>query len=526
MRGTPPRNLVSGIALAILPAMVLLRLRGFVAPHEDPRQAVLIAAGAAIFLAGVPRRRAGRLSVALKLALILLAWTAVGLALSPSPARGGLRLAQLAAALIITAACAAGADDRRWLDGLHRLSVAAGLTVAGLFWWRALLAFPRSDYPVWLMFSPIGHVSLSGDVLALWLPLLAWTCVETRQPRWLRGGAGLALAGLGGALLMGASRAALAGLALAAVTATTLVVGRDRRWPRRAALPLALAGAAAVGAWAAAPLPLRPLERVVEAFADGVEQRGSWLGPRAPLYAATLELVRAAPLLGYGPGAFPDVYPGRARRGAPAGDPLTAPGLFAADPHNALLEQAVDGGVGAALLLAALLAVVLAGAWQRARRDGGGRAVAAAAALGGALPGLAFSHTLHHPSSLYFFALAAGLSRAASTGAAPPRPAARWRLPAAALLVVTLAIGPTRALAAHWELGRGLAKLGPSPLAARRHLERALACDPRCFRAALALAQLDLAGGDTEAAATRLRQVLTYHPDPALDSLLAAISRR
>ncbi|HHN75385.1 MAG TPA: hypothetical protein ENK10_09180 [Acidobacteria bacterium] len=517
---SPARRLgPDDLVLAILPAMVLLRLTGFVAPHEDPRSAVLIAAGAVLLVARARSRRLRSGSAAFWLVLALMIWGAGGLLLTTSPARGGTRLALLTAAALVAASSRTGVGARRWIDGLHRLSVAAGVSVAALFWWHAVFSFSRPEYPVWLFFSPIGHVSPTSDVLAIWLPLLAWSTVDGKQPPVLRVGAGVALAGLGGALLLGASRAALAGVVLAVVTAA--VLGRPLRW-RPVAL-LAAAAAGAVGAWAAAPLPLRPLSRVVADFGREPERAGGWLGPRAPLYAATLDVVRAAPVLGHGPGSFPDVYPSRARREPGTGDPLAAPGLFAADPHNALLEQAVEGGVASAVALAAVLALVIAGAWRRARRQAEALRIAAAAALTAALPGLAFSHTLHAPSSLFFFALAAGLGGAGSREEEQrpsARPAPGWWTAAAVALAAALAFWPARHLAAHWELGHGLARLRPAPRQARHRLERALSLDPRCFRAALALVRLDLADGDRDGAVTRLRAVLVYHPDPALDRLL------
>jgi O-antigen ligase len=185
---------------------------------------------------------------------------------------------------------------------------------------------------------------------ALLLPLAADLVLDARPPRWLRG----AVAGL--MVLTWAVNLALGTRAIWFAFALTLVLlwpvlGRRRLGPYAACL----AGTAVAGAllyWLAfKEVPI--WTGIGETFTQRTLDKLTWGSNRELLLRSSWEAIRAAPWLGLGPMQFAAI-----------------PGVWAAHPHNWVLQLASELGLPAAA--AALLAIArwLGGHLARLRAAG------------------------------------------------------------------------------------------------------------------------------------------------------------
>lgn len=170
----------------------------------------------------------------------------------------------------------------------------------------------------------------------------------------------------------GRRRALALGLAAAALLATQSRAGLLAAWAQLAWL-----------GWRAWRDGARPRRRHFVLLAAGLAALlaamppAAWLRPslRLPLWASALELWRARPWLGWGPGSFVLLAPDYLLPSLQVA--LAASGQVAEDPHNLGLLLLCEGG-----LLG--LGAFLAAAWVALRAAGRGGALGRAGALGGA----------------------------------------------------------------------------------------------------------------------------------------------
>jgi O-antigen ligase len=205
----------------------------------------------------------------------------------------------------------------------------------------------------------------------------------------------LALLGLSGVLLS-YSRAGTA-LALVAVATTVASVSGGAAL-RRAAIVLAIVAVAAV------PLADIGFERLVDRYADAATDVAAG-GGRLEVWRDTLTLIRHAPILGCGFGAFTWAFPAASSAGVR---------LHYTHAHNDLLQLLAEGGAAAAalVLLIALPVARRAGTIVVSGRD----PVAAGAAFGLAalaLHGLV-DFNFHIPANLAIAGILAGVVLGAS----------------------------------------------------------------------------------------------------------------
>jgi O-antigen ligase len=211
--------------------------------------------------------------------------------------------------------------------------------------------------------------------LALTLALAAVAGLAVRAG-WPPVVAAAGLTVLGAALVINATISALAAVAAGVAT----VLAAERGWRGMgAALGIGILLCTAAAAWA----PLRT--RVLDAIQDA--RRGSWddltsnrLGP----WAAALEMIRARPLAGSGPGSFPvEFVPRRLEAEIRHRTRLVIPRITSSygEAHDEYLQAAAELGVPTAAALAAAAAAVIVGLVRRLRAAAGGARVEATALL-------------------------------------------------------------------------------------------------------------------------------------------------
>ncbi|MBI4879479.1 MAG: O-antigen ligase family protein [Planctomycetes bacterium] len=259
--------------------------------------------------------------------------------------------------------------------------------------------------------SFFGNTNLTGEFLA---PIVPLACVlAAGAPARLRALALAALALALAALVLTGSRgamlAAALGLCFALLLARGLVRGRLFNVPVLAALLAGAVLAFLVGgaeAFRAKTIATSPASIASPEYPTNRQ--------RLALARATLDLARAAPLLGHGPGSFRSSFP-------PFRDPEEAaiPTLAGArseaeDPHNQYLLFLAEGGIVSLLLfLGLVLPALFAFRGAALLPEGDARRVAAAAQAAALLALLAvalFRSPLEHPpSALLFFLLCGAL---------------------------------------------------------------------------------------------------------------------
>jgi putative inorganic carbon (HCO3(-)) transporter len=204
--------------------------------------------------------------------------------------------------------------------------------------------------------STFGNAGTLGAFLAMLLPLAMHElqCARSAADRLLAANVVLVL---GLALVLTFSRAAWLGAALGvSVVAAGPAIRLARRRPPvlAAGAGVAVLGLAALAA--AAPAVLRRAASV----ADPAQGSGA---TRLHIWADTLHLVAARPLVGWGPDTFGLVYPR-----FQSGD--WAPGFIIDKAHSDLLQVAATQGVIGAAACLGVAAAFVAAFWRGRRRPG------------------------------------------------------------------------------------------------------------------------------------------------------------
>jgi O-antigen ligase len=276
-------------------------------------------------------------------------------------------------ALVLAGASRAGeAAAERVFAGLMIAGAATGLLAGAQRFLGILRILPmEAPEPRFLAAALIGN---PGDVAAaLLLPaVLLWVRITAASGlrRRLVAAAGLAACLVG----LGATEAiAPLGAFAAAVLLHTLLDLRARWRPFLAAALLLVAAAGATGAGRRALVKLEQLRRGEAARASTQRDIG---------VLAALEMIRARPLLGVGPGAFSNAFvPARLRAEERTGRTLIHRSGYAHfdNAHSEPLTLAAENGLPAALLSLAALAAVAGGLLGRRREERGTPEPAAAA---------------------------------------------------------------------------------------------------------------------------------------------------
>lgn len=272
--------------------------------------------------------------------------------------------------------------------------------------------------------GPLGNPNVLGAVLAIAIPLAVGRLALATDTS-ARIGLANVIAVLGLALALTFSRSAWIGV----VVGGAVVLWPSVRWRSVGVVALELA-AMGVALSVAASREV-PVAVALTSRAGALADPGGSFGTRAHIWAESIEIVRAHPVLGVGPGAFGLAYP-EVQRGDWAG------GALVDKAHAELLDVAATQGIVGVVTYLAVLAVLLRAAFAGSARGPRGAVV-------GYLVTLLVNFTTV-PAAIPFWILAGTILGPASRPAAVAVP--RVIGTAAAVLALALVLNATRAVAA------------------------------------------------------------------------------
>ncbi len=567
LRQLKPEWLLMLIPLLAMLPMLISRMFPFVAPNEEPKWAVLVVCGllTGLISAWCLWQRKQPVAVIFSLPGLLLGSFLVllglGIFMGPNPVDGLIRYVfWLVAVAVFLVAVWAMRQDRQWLDALIWATSIAALVFSLGYWWSYVLDFGKPGYNVSVLFSPIGHVNFTGDVLVVLLPALTWMLVARANPI-LRVMNWFSVVTIATVLLVAASRGALGGLAVG-VLLLAIVVGRHgwQAWKSKTfsmscALPALWVVSALLTAFivnSSLPYHYRELvrlsgtievaveEKTASQLTEGVEQpplAAFWastypvLTARTPMYASAMAMALDAPLLGQGTGSFPFVYPAWSNRFPDFRDPLSTARTFTTNPHNIVLQLASQNGFVATLLFLSLPGLLWFGLLRSLWREWHGWRAAGLTAITAAGFDAMFNHVFYNPASMFVFALFAGawwgsLNAGRLLSKSPFRLMLPWTKTMAvtlAMVTVLLAVWPLRWVASEWHVGQAMAHARQPAIAASEY-QTAYALNPYNFRAVFGVAQSSYAARKYDQAIAYLKDfelIYPYNP-PALNMLGAA----
>ncbi len=514
--------------LLIFPLMINLRVFPFIAPNEEPKWALLTTCGLWMGLAAAwlwfQRKQPltfQKPSLAATLLLIYLLLLAIGIFIGPNTTEGMIRFAfWFFSTLVFVVAVWAIRYEPQWMNALV-WSLSVGSFIFSLRYWEGyFLDYGKANYNIAVLFSPIGHINFTGDVLIILLPMLMWILATKSNPT-LRLLNVFSVTTIGAILLVASSRGALGGLALASLIAGIIIVkhyihSRQSLTANIKALPvfllvLSLAGSALI--YTSLPYHYRDLARVSATATQAVEGKGKkvltphaqqpplvdmWvalsplLGARTNIFAATTAMTLDAPLLGQGTGNFAWVYPSFSNRYPDFRDALSSTRTFTTNPHNVVLQIASQNGIPAMLIFMGLLLLLW---WKLASHlwhTFDGYVLAGLAAVSAAIFDAMFNHVFFNPASMFVFALLGGswwgyISRPVQTDMISIN--GKHAAFVACVFAVVLSIWPIRWVVSEWYAGQAMAH-AQYPALEKAFYQKAYAWDKENFRAVFGIGQI------------------------------------
>ncbi len=544
--------------LLAFPLMINVRIFPFVAPNEEPKWAILTicALWMGLAAAGLWWQRKKPLiwakpdipSILLGIYLLVLG---IGIFLGPNQTEGLIRFAfWFFCTLVFIAAAWAIQHDKKWANALV-WSISLGTFVFSLRYWQGyFLDYGKPNYNIHVLFSPIGHVNFTGDVLIILLPFLMWVLASCnhlvlRLLNWF------SVTTLATILLVASSRGALGGLIIT-ICLTLLIWVRHRRAFSLAShkIPMMLMMSALLASslvYLALPFHYRDLARVSAAAGQLTTDKGKikltpgaktpplatlWvelsplLGARTPIFASTTAMILDAPLLGQGTGNYAWVYPKYSNRYPDFRDPLSSVRTFTTNPHNVVLQIASQNGIPAMLIFMGLLVYFWGRMLKRLWQTWDGYILSGLCALTAALFDAMFNHVFFNPASMFVFALLGGSWWGYVNNQdnpthikIPARPMAAVSL----IVVLSLSLWPLRWVISEWYTGQAMA-YARFPKYESRFYEKAYRWDKENFRAVFGMGQVAYKQkkyAQSAAYFTEFEKFYPYNP-PALNMLGAA----
>ncbi len=556
-----PAWYLMAVPLLLFPFMINIRFFPFVAPNEEPKWAVLILCGVmlGIVAAWVCWNRSEpfslRISRPASLFAIFFLLLGIGVFVGPNAVEGAIRFSfWLICSAVWLIAVWAMRHQREWLN-LLGWSASIGAFIFSLrYWWSYVLDYGKQGYNVSVLFSPIGHVNFTGDVLIMLLPVLIWLLAVRNEPvlkmlNWF------SVATTATVLLVASSRGALGGLAIGLLVLTPFLLKYGKGWSRAfnnrelRLAPLMWVGSALLISlilYQSLPYHYRELARVSgtvqatfesKALTKGAEQPPfvplwqslhSLLGPRTPMYASATAMALDAPVMGQGTGNFAWIYPGFSNRFPDFRDPLSSERTFTTNPHNIVLQIATQNGVPATLIFLSLLVFFWYLLVRNLWKSWDGWTATGLVAITAAIFDAMFNHVFFNPASMFVFALFGGCWWGCvwkGSSAVKTLPVSLNRSFAAILLMVTicLSVWPVRWIVSEWNVGQAMAHMR-QPAVAAIYYDRAYAWDAYNFRAVFGKSQTAYQQkryADCIELLTHFENIFPYNP-PALNMLGAA----
>jgi O-antigen ligase len=412
-----------------------------------PKELVLNAAGLVVTGAVVLRRPVIRGDAADWLLALFLGWSAISALLATNH-----WLAQRALAVSMSSAAVFWCARSLSAMGFRRLLLASAAVAGTIAAITSLLqAYGLESEFFTLARAPggtLGNRNFIAHIAAITLPAAAWCTVTARRSGGALAGY-LAVGVLAAVLVLSRSRAAwLAVICSILVIAIPLMISR-RHWSERVGARLAvLLLSIALGGLVAIALPNSLNWRSDSPYLDTARNvvdysTGSGRG-RVAQYMNSLEIVRADPVFGAGPGNWPVRYV----RYAPRGDKsLTESGMTANPwPSSDWIAFLSERGVVAAAALLGVFTVLFAGALRRWKELPDGESVLAKVALAATIVATgvvsAFDAVLLLPAPAFIAWLAIGAAAGGrrTTRSATLSPGLKRLFSFTALLLMTVAV--------------------------------------------------------------------------------------
>jgi O-antigen ligase len=549
--------------LLAFPLMINVRVFPFVAPNEEPKWAILTICALWIGLAAAglwwQRKKPLELPIPsisgifLSIYLLILG---IGIFLGPNQTEGFIRFAfWLFCVLVFMVSAWAIKHEKKWLDALV-WSVSLGSFIFSLRYWESyFLDYGKPNYNIHVLFSPIGHVNFTGDVLIMLLPFLIWALAKYTNPA-LRILNWISVSTLSTILLVASSRGALGGIALATCVMLVIVIKHYRStknsdiWAQYKLLSLIVFSAlvASVLIYLSLPFHYRDLARVSATAGQATTSQGKitltpgaetpplanlWvnlsplLGARTPIFASTSAMALEAPILGQGTGNFAWVYPSFSNRYPGFRDPLSSIRTFTTNPHNVVLQIASQNGIPAMLIFMGLLLYFWWQLFKTTWQTWDGYLLSGLAALTAALFDAMFNHVFFNPASMFVFALLTGswwgVLKVNNTSQKniplPAKPLALFALVA----VLLLSIWPMRWVISEWYTGKAMA-YARLPAYETDFYQKAYDWDKENFRATFGMGQVMYKQKKYKESAAYFSAFEKFYPynPPALNMLGAA----
>jgi len=465
---------------------------------------------------------------------------AIGIGIGPNWVEGAIRfsfwLSALAIWLSVVFAVRTRPEFINWLVWATGIS---GFIFSLRYWWDYFIEYGSPGYKVSVLFSPVGHVNFTSDVLIILFPLLLWI-LFTRTEVALRMLTWFSAATCGIVLLVASSRGALFGLVAATLLMLAAIIkhrsnitwrGNGMAW---ALLASVLFGSVAV--YQILPYHFRELARVSasfhgetagvarvpEQFSPNMAQpplAQLWLkvfpllGDRTPMYASVAAMIADSPWLGHGTGNFPYIYPKYSNAFPDFRDPMSTEVSYTTNPHNVFLQLASQNGLPAAMIFVGLLTLLL---WRLAAslwRNWDDLTAVGLAAITAAIFDAMFNHVFFNPASMFVFALFGGLwwGRLAAGSGLVRLTLPRWSVAVPLMLALVLAVWPLRWLISDWYAAR--AQLAEPALAIMEPNYRlATDLDPYNFRAVYGMAKLGFLQKNYDAVIEHLEWMKQIYP--------------
>jgi len=541
--------------------MVNVRVFPFVAPNEEPKWLVLVICALWMGLAAAwlwfKRTSLLHIEKPSLVSLLLMAFTtilAIGVFIGPNMTEGMIRFAfWFFCILIMLTASWASRHEASWMNALTWALSIGSFVFSMRYWWSYILDFGTPGYNIHVLFSPIGHVNFTGDVLIMLLPALIWMLGSKSNPT-LRVINWFSVTTIVTILLVASSRGALGGLLLALIVLIILSIKHYRVWAqlenkKQYILPITLITSTFLASYlvySALPFHYRDLARLSATAGQTVTGEGKieltphviqpplanmWselsplLGARTSIFAATTAMALETPLLGQGTGNYAWVYPNFSNRYPDFRDPLSSVSTFTTNPHNVALQIASQNGIPAMLIFMGLLLFF----WYRLisclYKTWNGWYAAGVVAITAVIFDAMFNHVFFNPASMFVFALLAGTwwgslpAVQKTTLSVNPRMAASFAI----ISIVLLSIWPLRWAISEWHTGQAMAYMKyPSYEAA--YYQKAYAWDKENFRAVFGMGQVAYKQKKYAKSAEYFEAFKTFYPynPPALNMLGAA----
>jgi O-antigen ligase len=541
----PTRVLIFTPLLA-LPFMLNLRIMDLALPNEQPKWAVLLLTALVLVLAMAWRYWRKRTPEPLGLSWpalslgVFIVLLAIGMVIGPNRVEGAIRFAfWAAAAMVWLVSVWAVRNHSRYPDWLAWSASIAGFTFSLHYWWNYFLDYGSGHYNIAVLFSPIGHVNFTGDVLVVLFPFLIWTLFARGEPA-IRIMSWFAVASCGSILLVASSRGALGGLAAGSLLVLAVGIRHGSgllRGNKMTGWVLVISALlVSFSTYQVLPYHFRELARVSASFtgeSGGVARipqkltpnvaqpplAGVWLrmfpllGDRTPMYASVSAMIADRPWLGHGTGNFPYVYPKYSNAFPDFRDPMSTEISYITNPHNVFLQIASQNGLPAAMIFTGLLAWFLFRLAGSLWRDRDGLSAAGLAAVSAAAFDAMFNHVFFNPASMFVFALLGGMwwgrliRMPPVVSFHPPR----WSAVIPAVLALALTVWPVRWLASDWYAARAI-RAEPDLSVMAPNYRLAARLDPYNFRAVYGMAKVGYLRKDYGSVIRELEWLKTIYP--------------